>query len=664
MTMFAARQAARRRCSPASACTAPARSLAPARGPAPSLVAAPVRLRLGADEPSSDFSRLPLHGAVRPKLRFGGADDPLEHEADRVAETVMRMPATTTAGARCACGGIAGPDGECAACRARRAAGASAQVVARTPDRPGRRAGVPPAVRELLRSPGRPLDTGARSFMEPRFGRAFGDVRIHDGPHAAASAAAIDARAYTVGRDIVFGERQYAPATPDGRRLLAHELAHVGQQASGEPQLQRAALPFSSTMKICRWLLRSRNFDVKGGAIAVTSNARWEPSEQWQGEERPECGASEYHITPSRERWGPDAEYGDCVFRQGRPVTKIWNQLPEGEYYLTIWTNNTNPNCCLEGDIVVEATSNAQGETCTQLPPGPLEMLHDALSIAGLIPVLGAVPDTIDAGIYAIEGDWVNAGFSALAAAPIFGDAAAVTRKGGKFILKVAGKDVERLGPKAIGNALAEAKGTRRAVTEAEEAAAQARKRASKEVPKRPHLHVPGLPGCRAGSLHCPIDYLREEFADLFKARQGAEYARYLRGGIDYDLSMGRSLRRSQTILTGNPMYAQFMREVPPDQWSAPFRRALDSGRVREISVGGKKFRWPLDEVDGPWVVHHDPPLGWVTAEGSHLWHPMPYRAHDDAHKWWNQLDKRVKNKIPAGERPRILEEDVDIRDL
>jgi len=66
--------------------------------------------------------------------------------------------------------------------------------------------------------------------MEPRFSRNFGQVRIHTGFQAATSAQMVNARAYTVGRNIVFGEGQYRPGTPAGKKLLAHELTHVIQQ--------------------------------------------------------------------------------------------------------------------------------------------------------------------------------------------------------------------------------------------------------------------------------------------------------------------------------------------------------------------------------------------------------------------------------------------------
>lgn len=94
-------------------------------------------------------------------------------------------------------------------------------------------------VHQTLQSPGRPLDSGTRSFMESRFERGFGDVRIHTGEQASRSAASVGALAYTVGRNIVFGEQGYAPHTSSGQRLLAHELAHVVQQNSGSFQVAR-----------------------------------------------------------------------------------------------------------------------------------------------------------------------------------------------------------------------------------------------------------------------------------------------------------------------------------------------------------------------------------------------------------------------------------------
>jgi hypothetical protein len=97
----------------------------------------------------------------------------------------------------------------------------------------GRHESVPPIVHQVLQSPGQPLDSATRSFMEPRFGHDFGRVKVHLNARAAESARAVGALAYTVGQDIVFGNQQYAPDRPEGRRLIAHELTHVVQQGAG-----------------------------------------------------------------------------------------------------------------------------------------------------------------------------------------------------------------------------------------------------------------------------------------------------------------------------------------------------------------------------------------------------------------------------------------------
>lgn len=89
---------------------------------------------------------------------------------------------------------------------------------------------VPPIVHEVLRSPGEPLDLAARAFMEPRFGHDFSQMRVHSDAEAAESARAVNALAYTVGQDVVFGAGRYEPGSQQGRQLLAHELTHVVQQ--------------------------------------------------------------------------------------------------------------------------------------------------------------------------------------------------------------------------------------------------------------------------------------------------------------------------------------------------------------------------------------------------------------------------------------------------
>jgi hypothetical protein len=103
----------------------------------------------------------------------------------------------------------------------------------------------PPVVSEALHKPGRALEDQTRAELEPWLGHDLSRVRIHTDATAAESTRAVAARAYTVGPDIVFGEGQYAPDTPEGSRLLAHELVHVGQQGQdggGPKVLQRVGI--------------------------------------------------------------------------------------------------------------------------------------------------------------------------------------------------------------------------------------------------------------------------------------------------------------------------------------------------------------------------------------------------------------------------------------
>jgi hypothetical protein len=80
---------------------------------------------------------------------------------------------------------------------------------------------------------GAPLPRETRDEFERRFGADFSDVRVHNDGAAHASAAAMHANAYTFGRDIVFGANRFAPQSLSGKRLLAHEIAHVVQQRRG-----------------------------------------------------------------------------------------------------------------------------------------------------------------------------------------------------------------------------------------------------------------------------------------------------------------------------------------------------------------------------------------------------------------------------------------------
>jgi hypothetical protein len=154
--------------------------------------------------------------ALRAKAEVAPAGDPAEAAADRLADRAL------AAQPRCACGGVPGPDGECASCRLERL-----------------RTAAPRLVEDALGTPGRPLDASTRAFFEPRLGADLGDVRVHTGTRAAEAARGLGARAFALGSEMAFGPGEYAPASTDGRRVLAHELAHVVQQDAGTPKIRR-----------------------------------------------------------------------------------------------------------------------------------------------------------------------------------------------------------------------------------------------------------------------------------------------------------------------------------------------------------------------------------------------------------------------------------------
>lgn len=172
-----------------------------------------------------DLSRIPLQparfGAVGQTTDINGC----EREADSVAEQIMHMQAPPPHRARCGCGG--GPHCASTPNTEQRPA---AKVINGNVDGAGPSRASLAHVDQVVASPGQPLDRDTREFMEPRFGRDFSRVRVHTDAPAAGSAAAVNARAYTLGHHVVFGAGQYEPGTDDGRRLLAHELTHVVQQ--------------------------------------------------------------------------------------------------------------------------------------------------------------------------------------------------------------------------------------------------------------------------------------------------------------------------------------------------------------------------------------------------------------------------------------------------
>jgi ankyrin repeat protein len=191
-------------------------------------------------------SRPPL---IQTKLTINQPGDEYEKEADRVAEQVMRMPEPESVSQsqvnsrpeemsiqnanRCPKKDIQQKEDD----------GKEERIIQMKQGSPLHSAGsqpiVPPTIREVLSSPGLPLDPAIRAYMEPRFGHDFSRVRVHSGLAAEQSARDVNAQAYTAGHDIVFGAGRLSTVTYEGRRLIAHELMHVVQQRDRGQAIQR-----------------------------------------------------------------------------------------------------------------------------------------------------------------------------------------------------------------------------------------------------------------------------------------------------------------------------------------------------------------------------------------------------------------------------------------
>lgn len=187
--------------------------------------------------------------ALQPQLLVGAVDDPHEREAERTADTVLaggtaafeaRPPATfLTPPARRTPGEGSRSGREPAGSGSDHEPGRLQKLSSGGPGPETVPQGMASRIQALTAGGGRPLDTVTRSFFEPRFGYDFGTVRTHTGTEAAGAAQALGARAFTVGDHIFFGAGEYRPGGHEGRRLIAHELAHTVQQKPVAARVQR-----------------------------------------------------------------------------------------------------------------------------------------------------------------------------------------------------------------------------------------------------------------------------------------------------------------------------------------------------------------------------------------------------------------------------------------
>jgi Domain of unknown function (DUF4157) len=204
---------------------------------------------------------------TKAKLEIGRPNDRFEQEADRVADQVMRTADPQVTGA-------IDLDGEAARNGIQRVCAECEEEVRRQPLEDEdeqlqmkRASGATPEIGAGLQvqigawGGGQPLSASMRAFFEPRFGHDFSRVRLHTDQRAADSARTMNALAYTVGSNIVFGSGQFSTATSAGRRLLAHELTHTVQQGATLPTRGLAAasaVESGATPTLCSGLVIQR----------------------------------------------------------------------------------------------------------------------------------------------------------------------------------------------------------------------------------------------------------------------------------------------------------------------------------------------------------------------------------------------------------------------
>ncbi|WP_406471079.1 DUF4157 domain-containing protein [Streptomyces hirsutus] len=211
--------------------------------------------------------------------------------------------------------------------------------------------------------------------------------------------------------------------------------------------------------------------------------------------------------------------------------------------------------------------------------------------------------------------------------------------------------------------------GGKKKPAEPDEHAAPGRARPKEEV-RLPE----SLRGCRVGSLYCSLEslYERRKFREHMKRRM--EHDKYLGPMAEEDLVIGRSGRRN--VPSGEAAYIRYLREVPREEWSRPFAKAVARAEApgarpgveyRELQLGGgRRGRWPLDDLGSPWQVHHEPPLEFGGRDEPAFLKPVPYRVHFEVSRWWAGLKKMIKGELSASEWREITRgsEGYDMDDL
>jgi hypothetical protein len=210
-----------------------------------------------------------LEIAIQPKLKISHSEDAYEQEADKVAEEVMKMSSSSSGSNTKLLSPTSSNEvvdrKKCSECEMKEEEVEEEKVnISRKPLSNSSDLEASDEISNQISNIRAGADSGlvpdsfTKEFMESRFGHDFSKVRIHTGEMASSSANAVNAVAYTVGNDIIFGEGQYRPHTLEGRKLLAHELTHVVQQSSNNNTASTSAGLITSKLSSAERISRQK----------------------------------------------------------------------------------------------------------------------------------------------------------------------------------------------------------------------------------------------------------------------------------------------------------------------------------------------------------------------------------------------------------------------
>ncbi len=298
-------------------------------------------------------------GILQTKLQIGEVGDRYEQEADRVADQVMAAPAHSV---------ISG-----APPRIQRFTGQAIEGADTAPA----------SVGQTLASPGSPLEPLLQQDMEQRFSHDFSRVRVHSDAAAEQSAQEVNANAYTVGHDIVFGAGQFAPNTDSGRRLLAHELVHVVQQRApilrAKPKQKAPLTPKipqicdRNSRKVSGNSITKVNLDVGANTLTI----------EWQDKTKiPPGGGGTHKISPGAGLCCVDCNDEKVSQTTGSLCTPKGSEWPVANTRCALSGHPTakNPTFFQRGGIAIHSgnTGNPpQSHGCSRTSKEISELIHD-----------------------------------------------------------------------------------------------------------------------------------------------------------------------------------------------------------------------------------------------------------------------------------------------